>query len=88
LLLTGAHAKPLAAAPFFALLLLRLAPSFLRAFRTLDPQAIRKAIKTGILSLIILDAALAALFGGGWWGLLVLALYVPAMLVARLFAVT
>jgi 4-hydroxybenzoate polyprenyltransferase len=76
------------AAPLFALLIFRLAKPFWDAFRTLKPQKIRLAVRTGVLSLILLDAALAALYGGPWFGLAVLLLYFPATLLARLFAVT
>ena len=76
------------AVPLLAVLLVRLAPPFWKAVHTLDPQRIRLAVKTGVLSLILLDAALAALFQRPWYGLYVLALYVPAMLLAKLFAVT
>jgi 4-hydroxybenzoate polyprenyltransferase len=78
----------LAVAPFFLLLLLRIAPPFWQAFHTLEPQKIRIAVRAGILSLIVLDAGLAALFGGFWYGLATLALYLPAMLLAKSFAVT
>jgi 4-hydroxybenzoate polyprenyltransferase len=78
----------LAVAPFFLLLLFRIGPPFLQAFQTLEPQRIRAAVRVGILSLIVLDAGLAALFGGLWFGLATLALYLPAMFLAKLFAVT
>lgn len=76
------------ALPFVALLLWRLADPFWKAFSTLQPFAIRNAVKTAILSLIILDAGLAGLFGGVSFGLAVLALYIPATVLAKLFAVT
>ena len=76
------------AAPFFALLLYRIGGPFWRAFRSLDAQNIRSAVKAGILSLIVLDAGLAALFGGPWYGLAVLLLYVPALALSKLFVVT
>jgi 4-hydroxybenzoate polyprenyltransferase len=76
------------ALPFFALLLYRIAGPFWRAFRTLNALEIRAAIKAGILSLIVLDASIAAIFAGPWYGAAVLLLYVPAMLLAKLFAVT
>ena len=56
----------------------------------LEPSApnIRRAIKVCILSLLLLDAAIAAGAAGLGYGLLVAALVVPSLLVARLFAVT
>lgn len=84
---TNSHGM-LFAAPFLVLLIFRVMSPFARAFATLEPKNIRLAVKTGVLSLILLDASLAALFGGPWYGLAVLALYVPAMLLAKLYAVT
>jgi 4-hydroxybenzoate polyprenyltransferase len=76
------------AVPILLILIVRLAPPFWAAFHTLDPQKIRLAIKTGILSLILLDAVIAALYGGLSFGLAVLLLYIPSILLARFFAVT
>ena len=78
----------LIAAPFWILLAVRVLPAFMRA--TLDPcaQSIRTAVKTGVLSLILLDATLAAGFAGAIDGLLVLSLLPFSILLARLFAVT
>lgn len=55
-----------------------------------DPSApnIRRAIKVCILSLLLLDAAFAAGAAGLGYGVLVAALIGPAVLAARLFAVT
>jgi 4-hydroxybenzoate polyprenyltransferase len=74
--------------PFVIVLLFRFAGPFHRAFRTLAPSAIGFAVKTGILSLILLDASLAAIFAGPWYAVGILLLYLPATLLARLFAVT
>jgi 4-hydroxybenzoate polyprenyltransferase len=74
--------------PFIAALLLRIFNPFRRAFQSLSPAAIRVAVKTGILSLILLNASLAALFAGPWYAVGVLLLYLPAAMLARLFAVT
>lgn len=76
------------ALPFFALLLYRIGGPFWRAFRTLDAPDIRIAVKAGILSLIVLNASIAAMFGGFWYGAAVLLLYVPALALAKMFAVT
>jgi 4-hydroxybenzoate polyprenyltransferase len=74
--------------PFVAALLFRNFGPFRTAFQSLAPAAVRAAVKTGILSLILLDASLAAMFAGPWYAVGVLLLYVPAALLARLFAVT
>jgi 4-hydroxybenzoate polyprenyltransferase len=74
--------------PFFALLLYRVSPAFWRAIRTLRAQDVRVAVKAGVLSLIILNAAIAASFGGPVYGASLLLLYVPAAFLATWFAVT
>jgi 4-hydroxybenzoate polyprenyltransferase len=76
------------ALPFFALLLYRIGKPFWRAFRTLSAPEIRSAVKAGVLSLILLNACLAAAFAGPWYAVAVLLLYLPAFLLAKLFAVT
>jgi 4-hydroxybenzoate polyprenyltransferase len=74
--------------PFIAALLVRIVRPFRSAFVSLSPAAIRNAVRTGVLSLILLDASLAALFAGPWYAVGILLLYFPAMLLAKLFAVT
>jgi 4-hydroxybenzoate polyprenyltransferase len=73
---------------FAALLAWRVLPAFSRAYRRPDPAAIRLAVKAGVLSLVALDAALAAIYAGAVYGLAVLALSVVAYGLSRLFAVT
>jgi 4-hydroxybenzoate polyprenyltransferase len=74
--------------PFAAALLFRIFGPFRRAFRSLTAEAIRSAVKIGILSLILLNASLAAVFAGPWYAVGVLMLYLPAILLAKIFAVT
>ncbi|MEM0982243.1 MAG: polyprenyltransferase, partial [Cyanobacteria bacterium P01_H01_bin.58] len=45
-------------------------------------------VKSGVLSLIVLDAAIAAGFAGWPYGLAVLALLPLSIVLARMFAVT
>jgi 4-hydroxybenzoate polyprenyltransferase len=74
--------------PLLALLgYLVLAPWW-RAWQVPNPKNIMLAVKAGVLSLIGLDAALAAHFGGLGWGLLVLALLPLSRWLAKVFAVT
>jgi 4-hydroxybenzoate polyprenyltransferase len=73
---------------FTALLAWRVLPALSRAYRRPEPIAIRQAVKAGVLSLVVLDAALAALYAGAVHGLAVLALAVVAFGLSRLFAVT
>jgi 4-hydroxybenzoate polyprenyltransferase len=77
-----------AGAVLTAALAIRVLPAFWRVYRLPEPMAIRRAVQTGILSLILFDAAVAATYGGPPYGLAVVVLILPAQLLARLFAVT
>lgn len=88
LMFTSVAPHPFGGLPFFALLLYRVSPAFFRAIRTLHPPNVRLAVKAGILSLIVLNASVAATFAGFLYGAALLLLYVPAALLARWFAVT
>ena len=81
-------AEPLPAFPFF---LLWYGMNFLAkrdAIRDNRPPLIKKAVKTGVVSLIPLNACLAASFMGLPAGLLVLALLPVSLGLAKYFAVT
>lgn len=86
--LTDRLAQPLYAYPFLALF---AAATLLVVGRVVgSPTApnIRTAIKTCVLSLILLDAAIAAGAGGPGYGIGVAVLLLPALYAARLYAVT
>jgi 4-hydroxybenzoate polyprenyltransferase len=74
--------------PFLILFTVLVVPAFIRAALNPSAELIQTAVKTGILSLIILDATIAAGFSNGIYGLLLLALLPLSRLLARLFAVT
>jgi 4-hydroxybenzoate polyprenyltransferase len=74
--------------PLLAIFSWRVVPAFWRTLIEPKPEKIRAAVKAGVLSLIILDAAIAAGFAGLPFGLLVLALIFVAGRLARIFAVT
>lgn len=78
----------LAALPFAALLTARVLPPFIKAAREPKPDLIRAAVKAGVLSLIVLDATVAAGNAGWAYGLLVLLLLPISVGLAQLFAVT
>ncbi len=78
----------LAALPFIALFAGRVLPAFVKAVREPSPNQIQRAVKAGVLSLIVLDATVAAGFAGWPFGLLVLSLLPISMTLAQLFAVT
>jgi 4-hydroxybenzoate polyprenyltransferase len=92
LALTGAtmraEASPAAALLLTGLLAWRVLPAFWSAWRRPAPLTIRSAVRTGVLSLVLLDAALGAAFGGAAWGAIILGTGLAAAWLARRFAVT
>lgn len=78
----------LAALPFVVLFAGRVVLPFVKAISEPTPEQIRTAVKAGVLSLIVLDATLAAGFASWPYGLLVLSLLPISMALAKMFAVT
>jgi 4-hydroxybenzoate polyprenyltransferase len=78
----------LSALPFLLLWLVLNVRAKLRAIQQNEPKMIMKAVKAGVLSLIPLNAAMAAGFEGWLSGLLVLALLPVSLGLARYFSVT
>ena len=73
---------------FTVLLAWRVLPAFWGAYQTPEPGPIRRAIRTGVLSLVLLDAVIGATYGGALYSLAIVATGVMAWSLARLFAVT
>jgi 4-hydroxybenzoate polyprenyltransferase len=78
----------LATLAFGIVLAARLASPVLGAWRSPGPAEIMAAVRAGVVNLILLDAALAAGRAGLVYPLAIVALFVPAGLLARAFAVT
>jgi len=78
----------LAALVLSAALAWRVLPAFLTAYRTLLASAIRHAVRQGVVSLVLLDAAIAAWFAGASYSVGLLAVAFLAGWLARSFAVT
>jgi 4-hydroxybenzoate polyprenyltransferase len=76
------------AVPVVLLLGYRVLPAMGRACREPSAAYVRMAVKSGVLSLIVLDAAIATGYAGPWYGAAVLALLGLASALARMFAVT
>jgi len=74
--------------PFALLFGVAVTPSIIRAIKDSSAEKIRAAVKAGILSLIIMNAALAAAFGGFLFGLIILLLLPFSKFLAKTFAVT
>lgn len=83
---TGFRLLP--ALPFLLPFVAIVFPAFVRGARRRDPDSIRRAVKTGVLFLILLDASVAAGFGGIGMGIATAALLPVSLGLARLFAVT
>ena len=59
-----------------------------KAYSDNSPKNIKGAVIAGVMSLIILDAAIGATFSVWWYGLVILALLPISMALSKLFAVT
>ena len=88
-------ALPLAAGgrsvPGFVLALLlarRVLPAYWRTWQQPAPEPIRRAVRTGVLSLVLVDAVIGATYGGPFYWIAILATAFAAAWLARLFAVT
>lgn len=78
----------LASLPFVLFFAVMVIPAFIKAARKPVPILIKKAVKRGVLSLIILNSAIAAGFAGIAVGLVLLLLLPVSILFAKAFSVT
>ncbi|WP_224490119.1 UbiA-like protein EboC [Robertkochia flava] len=60
----------------------------MKAYRQNTPENIRKAVRAGVISLILLDACIAVIFAGWRAGLSILVLLPVSLFLSRQFAVT
>lgn len=74
--------------PFILLFAALVIPPFLSAASTPEPLAIRKAVKRGVISLVLINTIFAAGFAGFLSGLVVLLFFFLAILISRYFRVT
>ena len=74
--------------PFLLLFIALVLPAFVKAASNPQAELIQQAVKAGVLSLIVLDASIAAGFSNWYYGLFLLALLPLSRSLARLFAVT
>jgi 4-hydroxybenzoate polyprenyltransferase len=82
------HFSLLYSLPFLLLFAYLIFPPLFRAMPAKEPKLIIKAVKAGILALIVMNASMAAGFAGWQYGLLVLLLLPVSIYIARKFAVT
>ncbi len=76
------------AIPFLGVFAFLVFKPLVGAYRLNSPANIKKAVIAGVLSLIVLDAAMAVGFSVWWYGLLIVLLLPLSMLLSKLFAVT
>lgn len=76
------------ALPFVILFSFLIFRPLIKALEKQEPQLIGKAVKAGVLSLIVFDASLATVYAGWIYGLLVLILLPVSMVIAKKFSVT
>jgi 4-hydroxybenzoate polyprenyltransferase len=74
--------------PFLLGLAYMIYPPLLRAIKSQDPKLIGKSVKAAVISLIIVNASLAAAFSGWMIGVIVLLLLPLSLWLAKKFAVT
>ena len=74
--------------PFILLLAILIFRPLFKALSSLEPQLVGKAVKAGVLSLIVLNAALATVYAGWIYGLIVLMLLPVSFRIGKFFAVT
>jgi hypothetical protein len=86
--LTDRLVEPVYSFPFLAIFAVATLGVIGRVVKQPIAPNIRVAIKTCVLSLLLLDAAVAAGAGGIGFGIGVAALILPALYAARLYAVT
>ncbi|MCK5441168.1 MAG: UbiA-like protein EboC [Maribacter sp.] len=76
------------AIPFIILFGFLVFRPLLKAYKHNAPKNIKNAVKAGVLSLIVLDAALAVGYSNWQYGLLILALLPVSFVLSKIFAVT
>ncbi|WP_114783010.1 UbiA-like protein EboC [Botryobacter ruber] len=82
------HFNVLYSLPFLLLFASLIFPPLLRAMPAKEPAAVMRAVKAGVLALIVMNASMAAGFAGWQYGLLVLLLLPLSRYIAKSFAVT
>ncbi len=74
--------------PFVALFAFLIYKPLLKSYKYNSPENIKAAVKAGVISLIVMDAALAVAFTHWWVGLMILLLLPLSKFLSRQFAVT
>ena len=88
LLIAASGGNKIESWPFLLLFGASIFPPLFKAINTSQPKDIGKAVKAGVLSLILMNAALAVGFANWQYALFILLLLPVSLLLARFFAVT
>lgn len=88
MILPDKQGKLLGLIPFLGLFIFLIYSSLIRAYRINSPENIKKAVVSGVLSIIVLDASLTVAFDSWQFGLIVLLLLPLSYILAKIFAVT
>jgi 4-hydroxybenzoate polyprenyltransferase len=78
----------LAAVVLIAVLAARVVPPYWHVLKDPQPGVIRRAVKAGVLSLVLLDSAIGAAYAGPAYAAIILATGLVAGSLARVFSVT
>ncbi len=76
------------ALPFLLIFCIMVYPPLLRAIKDQQPAFIGKAVKAGVIALIVLNATMASAFAGIWPGIAIISLLPLSLWLAKIFAVT
>jgi 4-hydroxybenzoate polyprenyltransferase len=79
---------PVVAGALFLLLVWRVFPPFVEAGRVPEPGRIRRAVKRGVLSLMLVNAVIGTAYAGPAYGAIIVATALAAGWLARMFPVT
>ncbi|MEJ1222270.1 UbiA-like protein EboC [Sediminicola sp. 1XM1-17] len=74
--------------PFLILFVVSIFRPLIKAYRVNTPEHIKKAVKMGVLSLVLMDAALASANSTWWVGVMIVLLLPLSLLLSKRFSVT
>lgn len=86
--LLSLYSKDFWAVPFILLFIYFIFPPLMKTIQEPLPANVMKAVKSGVISLIVLDATFATIFANPYIGVLVLCLLLLSKSLAKKFAVT
>src|SRR5690606_14474889 len=79
---------PIQVLPFLLLFGIAIFTPLVKAYQINSPHNIKKAVKAGVLSLVIMDAAIAVSVSNWWVGMIILLLLPLSLFLSKRFSVT